>query len=108
MQSQEDAKVSEDVQTPQQDKPQSPSNEQLNQIKVSLINSVQKTYTEFLTTISSMPCNLDVKKIALQFFDTGYLWFKEGIVSFDFAGMQIIIPDAAQQQEVVPDAPTVA
>jgi hypothetical protein len=86
--------------------------DQMNQIKMSLINSLQGVYTGFLTQISQLPCNLEIKKIALKEFDTGYLWFKEAIFAFDFSGMQMIkpevIPDPTQEQAKVEEPASAA
>jgi hypothetical protein len=80
--------------------------QQIDQLKVSLINTVKQLYTQFLEQLNSIPCNLEVKKIALKEFDTGYLWFKEGIVAFDFSQMQMVTPEPQPTDQTTPTDPT--
>ena len=100
---------------PQQEQPQPQlqpmqfTAEQIQHIKMSLIERLQKQYLEFLSSVANLPCYKPGQLEAFKFFDTGFLWYKSAIENLVIAPTD---PNAAQAPAPVPpqqpDAPEAA
>jgi hypothetical protein len=83
--------------------------QQIQHIKMSLIEKLQKQYVDFLNSIAHFPCYREGQLEAFKHFDTGFLWYKSAIENLVIAPID---PNAAQAPAPVapqqPDAPEAA
>lgn len=77
--------------------------QQLAAIREALVNQFVTSYREFIQKIVTMPgMRIPIAK-GLEFFDTGFLWFKEGLQSLQAEAISMV--PAAPPADVVPVAP---
>lgn len=88
--------------TEQQAAPQAQAVDQSQQIKLSLINYVNKLYQEFLQTISSIPREPEHSRQAFIRFEEGIFWLTNAINKATF---QIAPPPAAPSAPPSNDVP---
>jgi hypothetical protein len=74
--------------------------QQIQHIKMSLIEKLQKQYLDFLNSISNFPCYKPGQLEAFKHFDSGFLWYKSAIENLVIAPI-----DPNQMQQAQPAAP---
>jgi hypothetical protein len=75
--------------------------EQMEQVKNQLIELLIKSYHTFIQSISQLPVNQSAVTRSFGYFDDGFLWFKEAIVSMPTQNLRIIPspqPEAASPE----------
>lgn len=82
--------------------PQPLSSEQLYNMRMHLINSVNIEYKKFLSALTSLPFPESCFSTGFMFLDTGMLWVKEGISFAPFVN-KVPAPVAAPAPEVQPE-----
>ena len=55
--------------------------DQVSKVKLHMLENFHKKYNDFITSIRILPISDQAKNNAIHFFDTGCLWFREGIVN---------------------------
>ena len=82
--------------------------EQFEQIKKSLIDSLHKSYGEFIGSIQRFPVSPVPMQQSFLHFDTGFLWFKEAILNMPMPQMQVAIaspqPEASGEPAMASEA----
>jgi hypothetical protein len=97
--------VNEEMNTPTQQIPPSQLNsQQIQQIKASLLERLQKQYLEFLGNIANMPCYKPAQLEGFRFFDTGFLWYKSAIENLSLEPPAPVAPDSSITQPETPEA----
>lgn len=86
--------------------------EQIDQIKIALINNFANTYNNFIATIRNLPGEPNIKEEAFKYMYVGFVLFKDAIVNMNTDGIQPAptpapAPQPQAQQETTP-APEVA
>ena len=92
-------------QTPPQVPPQQPplNPQQIAMIKGSLIEQLGKAYQLFLGTVLKIPSEPQGMRNAVQYFDTGFFWFKASIENLHLDNKQVILSPQAPVQPPQPD-----
>jgi len=82
------------------------SPEQFAQIRNSLVQTLQKNYMDFVASIQNFPLHRAPMQKAFEFFDSGFLWFKEAILTMPMPTVQVAQapqPEAPSEQAVAPE-----
>ena len=86
--------------------------EQMESVKNALIQGLVKSYHEFIKSINHLPVNQVPMQESFKYFDTGFLWFKEAIISMPTQNLRVMPapqPEAAspetapQETQVAPE-----